>query len=358
MANRQQEYRNPQDRQRRSSNERYWENGDDERQWGSERERERGYGQHSGSEEYDEGRVQFGRRRDTSEESGSTGRAAGYGGYGDFGQGDYDRPGRQANTGQGRYGQSGYGQGRYDTGYGGGNYGQPNYSQGQPNYGAGSDYGYGRSGRHEGGRGDSEEGRFGYGGSGLRGSGAGYGSGQWYEPYGEGQQYGSERWGGEYGRQFGRGQYGGGQQYGSGQAGPGQYRSGQYGAGQYGGSRHGPGEGPHRGKGPKGYQRSDERIKEMICERLREDPDIDASEVTLTVQGGKVTLEGTVDHRDTKNAIEDVAEQLGVSEVQNNLRIQRAGQQGMEQSGKTSMGASSKTALGSEDGETSKQKRN
>lgn len=300
MANRQQEYRGPQNWTRRSSNERYWENGDDERQWGRERERERErYGQNSESEEYDEGRVQFGRPRDTDEESGSTGRTAGHAGYGDFAQDDYDRPGRRPNTGQGRYGQTGYGQDRYDAGYGAGSRGN---------------YGYGRSGRYEGGRGESRgAGRYGYGGSGLRGSGAGYGSGQWYEPYGEGQQYGS---------------------------------------------RYGLGEGPHRGKGPKGYQRSDERIKEMICERLREDPDIDASDVTVTVQVGKVTLEGTVDHRHTKNAIEDVAEQLGVGDVQNNLRVQRAGQQGAEQAGRSSMGNLQRTTLGADEGETTKQKRN
>ena len=88
---------------------------------------------------------------------------------------------------------------------------------------------------------------------------------------------------------------------------------------QYGGT----GMGQHRGKGPKGYQRSDDRLKEMICERLRDDPEIDPSEVSITVQGGKVTLDGTVDSRHAKNAIEDVAEQFGVQDVQNNLRVQK-----------------------------------
>ena len=72
--------------------------------------------------------------------------------------------------------------------------------------------------------------------------------------------------------------------------------------------------GPHRGKGPKGYQRSDDRLKEMLCERLHEDPDIDASDVSVDVQGGRVVFEGTVDSRRTKNLIED---------VQNNLRVIR-----------------------------------
>jgi osmotically-inducible protein OsmY len=97
--------------------------------------------------------------------------------------------------------------------------------------------------------------------------------------------------------------------------------------------------GQHYGKGPKGYQRSDERLKELICERLREDPHIDPSEVTINVQGGKVTLEGTVDSRQQKNAIEDVAEQFGVQDVQNNLRVQRTSQAGGESGGR-SMGKS------------------
>jgi hypothetical protein len=37
--------------------------------------------------------------------------------------------------------------------------------------------------------------------------------------------------------------------------------------------------GPHAGRGPKGYQRSDERIKEDICDCLTRDPDVDASEI-------------------------------------------------------------------------------
>ena len=103
------------------------------------------------------------------------------------------------------------------------------------------------------------------------------------------------------------------------------------------GSQQGSMQGEHRGKGPKGYQRSDERIKEMVCERLRDDPSIDPSDVSITVQGGKITLEGTVDSRQTKNSIEEIAEQFGSQEVQNNLRVQRTqpGQQGMQSSAET-----------------------
>ena len=74
---------------------------------------------------------------------------------------------------------------------------------------------------------------------------------------------------------------------------------------------------------------------------MREDPHIDPSEVTVTVQAGKVTLEGTVDSRQTKNAIEEIADQYGSQDVQNNLRIQRSAQQGSEtqQGGKQGRGS-------------------
>ena len=207
---------------------------------------------------YDQGR-QYGRDRDPRDQSGSTGRFAG---YGDFGQGD-SGGGRSGWSGQDRYGQSGYGQGNY-----------------RPRGGQGS----------------------------QRGA---YGSpGGWSEPSGEGQQYGQ---GGDYGG-----------------SNPG-YGYGDQGYGSQGwGNQQSSQRGQHHGKGPKGYQRSDERIKELLSERLREDPEIDPSEVTITVQGGKITLEGTVDSRQAKNAIEEAADQFGASDVQNNLRVQRSGQQGKQ----------------------------
>ena len=47
-------------------------------------------------------------------------------------------------------------------------------------------------------------------------------------------------------------------------------------------------------RGPEGLPRSDERLREDISERLMQAYDIDSSEVTVQVQGGKVVLEGTV----------------------------------------------------------------
>jgi hypothetical protein len=72
---------------------------------------------------------------------------------------------------------------------------------------------------------------------------------------------------------------------------------------------------------------NDARVRAILSERLRDDPEIDASDVKVTVAGGRITLEGTVDSRRTEIAIEDVAEQFGIQEVQNNLRVVRSGGQ-------------------------------
>ncbi|HUZ11537.1 MAG TPA: BON domain-containing protein [Caulobacteraceae bacterium] len=82
------------------------------------------------------------------------------------------------------------------------------------------------------------------------------------------------------------------------------------------------GRGEHRGRGPKGYRRSDERIREDVNDRLTDDPFVDASEVQVEVSGGEVTLNGTVHSRLAKRRAEDCADAVsGVSQVQNNLRI-------------------------------------
>lgn len=80
----------------------------------------------------------------------------------------------------------------------------------------------------------------------------------------------------------------------------------------------------YRGRGPKNYQRSDERIREDVCERLMVDDDVDASEIEVEVQGGVVTLNGTVHDRHAKRLAEDIADAVrGVKDVQNNIRVTR-----------------------------------
>jgi hypothetical protein len=109
-------------------------------------------------------------------------------------------------------------------------------------------------------------------------------------------------------------------------------RSGSYYGGQndLGGNVGENGErGRHTGRGPKGYKRSDDRIKEDVCERLTQDPHVDASEIEVQVKEGEVTLTGSVENRDQKRRAEDVIENLsGVREVNNQLRVHSGQMQG------------------------------
>jgi Predicted periplasmic or secreted lipoprotein len=93
-----------------------------------------------------------------------------------------------------------------------------------------------------------------------------------------------------------------------------------------------PGQTQSGGRAPKGYSRSDERIREDICERLMSHPYADASEVTISVKEGLVTLEGKVVDRPIKYEIENVAEScLGVKDVENRIRVDaQSGQSGSQ----------------------------
>jgi BON domain len=80
------------------------------------------------------------------------------------------------------------------------------------------------------------------------------------------------------------------------------------------------------GRGPKGYIRSDERIREDVSDRLEQHGEIDASEIEVQVANGEVTLEGTVEDRRTKRMAEDIIETCpGVKEVHNRIRVQGNG---------------------------------
>ena len=83
-----------------------------------------------------------------------------------------------------------------------------------------------------------------------------------------------------------------------------------------------PGE--FTGMGPRNYQRSDERIKEEVCERLTRHGRIDASGVEIDVQDGEVTLKGEVQNREMKRLAEDTADSVsGVRQVNNEIHVQR-----------------------------------
>ncbi len=223
-------------------------------------------------------------------------------------------------------------------------------------------YGEGGYGRYQAGQDDRD-----FGGSGNYGRYSGYGSGG-AGGYGGGSRY-YGGFSGASGRSFGAGTYGagtyGGRSYGE-DFGPG--RAGSMGRTRYGGSadygsrdRHesedrgfferagdeiaswfGDDEAErrrrmdrHSGRGPKGYTRSDERIREDVNDRLTDDPHIDASNIEVTVSSGEVTLSGSVTERFAKRHAEDIAERVsGVRHVQNNVRVvERSSSSGEQYSG-------------------------
>ncbi|MFO7275428.1 MAG: BON domain-containing protein [Pseudomonadota bacterium] len=212
------------------------------------------------------------------------------------------------------------------------------YRQGQDFGGMGSGgsrYGASGFGGYEG------EGQYGgraYGGEGPYGPvwGQREGLGQ-SGPFDPGRR-GGFRWGAEREREA-RG-YGGQDFRGSGSYG-GHGTTGDYGYGAGPGGSWGGMQAPPQGmsgttarRGPKGYQRSDERLKEDICERLMQAEHIDSSEVTIEVQAGRVTLEGTVPERYMKHAIEDLVDACpGVQDIDNRIRVQRPQQERSETRG-------------------------
>jgi len=285
---------------------------------------------------------------------------------GDFGREDWDRNRNRGNWGgdQERYGRgqwSNYDQERY-----GGRGDQ--FRGGQQRY---NEQGFGGREEHEyQPRGSAwqrnnsnwfqrrqEEGPF---GAGSQGFGQGYRSGEG----GMGGYTGFSSGGAEsyYGGAGSSGQYRG---YGSNQINSGDYgnqgRMGTYGnqssgqsMGGYGGgseSQYGQSnwrqqqQGRFSGRGPKGYQRSDDRIKEDVCERLTHHGDLDASEIEVQVRSGEVTLTGSVDERNAKRMAEELAENVsGVKDVHNQIRVQDRSSQ---HSGANQLGSTSSQSSGS-----------
>lgn len=189
--------------------------------------------------------------------------------------------------------------------------------QGSGGYGYGSErqgQDWGRQGHGRMGQGGSQS--FGYGGQRQRyreEEDVGYGN------YGYGGSSGIGR------SSQNRGQYGGYQQEFQGRQGYGQQGWGSQQQGQY------------TGRGPKGYQRSDERIREEVCEELTRHPEIDASEIEVSVKNCEVTLKGTVESRQMKRTAEECIENLsGVKDVENQLRVSQPSQYTGSESGQQS----------------------
>jgi hypothetical protein len=149
-------------------------------------------------------------------------------------------------------------------------------------------------------------------------------------------------------RGFGMSPYGG---YGQSSHGPGS-QSGWGGSRDYGR----PGQGApwaaggggwssaQRGRAPKGYQRSDERIREDVCDAVIQ-AGIDAGEVDIRVEAAEVMLTGTVEHRYDKRQIEDIAESIaGVKDVHNQIRVSGPQRSSETQTGGLGINSGSGTA--------------
>ena len=100
----------------------------------------------------------------------------------------------------------------------------------------------------------------------------------------------------------------------------------------------------HRGRGPRGYTRSDERIKEDINDELTESWYLDASDIEVEVNEGNVVLTGMVNSRYDKRLAEDLAEDVsGVKNVENRIRVN------IGQSYRQNYGERSSTTTGTSD---------
>jgi osmotically-inducible protein OsmY len=78
------------------------------------------------------------------------------------------------------------------------------------------------------------------------------------------------------------------------------------------------------GRVKRGHRRPDETLAQEIREILTHDPELNATEIEVEVEGGAVTLTGVVDGSDAKLLAEELVETLaGVREVHNRLRVAR-----------------------------------
>jgi osmotically-inducible protein OsmY len=353
----------------RSSNQDWNEDTGSERNYGND-DRNYGTGTSSYGSRYEGGYGNMNSGRSGGDyNEGSTYRSGQYNRNTDYNTGSYGNYGNQGSYNrQGEYGRE---SGRdYDRDYySGGGYADRGRDYG---YGGGSTFGEGSFGSSRYGRGYRDYTPGGYtnygGGSGYGGSnfGGGYGGSSYARNYGSGgygnnSDFGSGLYSGmgsTYGGYSDRGRSDYERSYGSGNW-P-DYGRSDYGRSSYGGSRYGDAfreqdrdrgwwdkttdevsswfgdeeaerrrkmdrmRGQHRGRGPKGYTRSDERIKEDINDRLSDDPFIDATEIDVTVTNGEVTLTGKVDDRSDKRRAEDIAEAVsGVINVENRIRVNR-----------------------------------
>lgn len=310
-----QEWDNDSNRQQRSWEDRYQSNQ------GSQENRDYGYSGNRYSRQNEEDLQGTRRDRDS--------------GWNRGGNQDQERMNREYHSGN--YGNQdrnyGYGGREYGSSYGGGNYqGDSSY------YSSGS---YGSSGRPSYGNSrnlyDRDYERFdrgftsGYSGLG----GANYGGGnedRGRRSYDENPNYGStnpRNYRGYSGSNYGGNYYGGNTDFGTGDRNERSWWnrtkdevSSWFGDEEAERRRERDNRLNFRGKGPRNYSRSDDRIREDVNDRLSDDPWLDASEIEVTVNSAEIILSGTVNERSEKRRAEDLAESVsGVKHVENRIRV-------------------------------------
>ena len=85
--------------------------------------------------------------------------------------------------------------------------------------------------------------------------------------------------------------------------------------------------GTYRGRGPRGYVRSPARIYEDLCDRLTDNPFVDASDIEVLVAGTEVSLSGMVKDPIALRQAQAIAEEVaGVTHVHNRLQLRPAGE--------------------------------
>ncbi len=147
-------------------------------------------------------------------------------------------------------------------------------------------------------------------------------SADWLPEESRRRQYSGERWqgsrGGPYGMEYPESPY-------SSPGGYGEMSRGEMGRGDIYG-REGT-YGRYAGRGPKGYTRSDDRIRDDVCERLTQAWDVDAEDIDVKVKDGEVTLSGSVMDRYQKRMAEDAVDGVpGVRDINNQLRAGMGGE--------------------------------
>ena len=82
-------------------------------------------------------------------------------------------------------------------------------------------------------------------------------------------------------------------------------------------------QGPHAGRGPKEWRRSDAVLQDAVSERLAQDRLLDARGIMVEVEDGVVSLEGQVRTPSDRRLADLLAHEVGgVNQVLNHLVIQ------------------------------------